>query len=320
MRAAWIVMCFGILGCRARTTAPDRPAAAGLETGRIVFTSTRDGHPQIYSVDGSGAHLKRLTDSASDDDFPLWSPDGRRISFLSNRGGNWDLWIMDSDSHGCRRLTDTPSADEHSPAWSPAGDRIAFSTDRDGGDWEVYVIDADGKNPRNLTRSPGLDYSPNWSPDGRQIAFVSERDGNADIYVMDADGSHQRRVTHDPKRESLGTSAWSPDGSKLVYMAAVDGQIEIMVRDLEGDAPPRQLTTRNAPVYDPASTAPPVFVSASWSPRGSAILYVSGRDGRSELKTMDPDGAHAVTLLPHSGKYADYAPNWGAAAPPPSTM
>ena len=315
MRAAWIALSLGIIACSARTTAPDRPAVPGQETGRIVFTSTRDGHPQIYAVDASGAHLKRLTVSASDDDFPLWSPDGRHISFLSNRGGNWDLWIMDSEGSGCRRLTDTPSANEHSPAWSPAGDRIAFSTDRDGGDWEVYVVDADGKNPRNLTRSPGFDYSPNWSPDGRQIAFVSERDGNAEIYVMDSDGGHQRRLTHDPKRESLGTSAWSPDGSRLVYMAAVDGQIEIMVRDLEGDRPPRQLTTRNAPSYDPASAVAPVFVSASWSPRGSAILYVSGRDGRSELKTMDPDGAHPVTLLPHSGAYADYAPNWSASTP-----
>jgi Tol biopolymer transport system component len=309
MRAAYIILCLGIVACRATTTAP-----RGSEAGRIVFTSTRDGHPQIYSVDADGEHLRRLTVSSSDDDFPLWSPDGGHISFLSNRSGNWDLWIMDAEGGHPRRLTDTPTADEHSPAWSPSGDRIAFSTDRDGGDWEVYITDADGKNPCNLTRSPGLDYSPNWSPDGRRIAFVSERDGNAEIYVMDADGGHQRRLTNDPKRESLGTSAWSPDGRNLVYMAAVDGQIEVMVRDIEGgDA--RQLTKGNAPVWNPASPASAVFVSAGWSPQGSAILYVSGRDGRSELKTMAPNGAHPTTLLPHSRAYSDYAPSWGSDAP-----
>jgi Tol biopolymer transport system component len=221
---------------------------------------------------------------------------------------------MDADGSHPRRLTDTPTADEHSPAWSPSGDSIAFSTDRDVGDWEVYVVDADGRNPRNLTRSPGLDYSPNWSPDGRKIAFVSERDGNAEIYVMDADGGHQRRLTYDPKRESLGTSAWSPDGRKLVYMAAVDGQIEVLVRDVEGSEA-RQLTRQNAPVWNPASPGSAVFVSAGWSPHGSAILYVSGHDGRSELRTMNPDGANAVTLLPHSATYSDYAPNWSSVAP-----
>jgi Tol biopolymer transport system component len=315
MRAAYIAMCLGgIVSCKARVTAPGALHPNGAEAGRIVFTSTRDGHPQIYSVDPDGAHLKRLSVSNSDDDFPLWSPTGRDISFLSSRGGNWDLWIMDADGSHSRRLTDTPSADEHSPAWSPAGDRIAFSTDRDGGDWEVYVVDAEGKNPRNLTRSPGMDYSPNWSPDGRRIAFVSERDGNAEIYLMDADGSHQRRLTNDPKRESLGTSAWSPDGRKLVYMAAVDGQIEVMVRDIEGGEA-RQLTKRNAPAWDPGSHTPPVFVSAGWSPHGSAILYVSGRNGRSELMTMDPDGANATALLPHSAAYSDYAPHWSSSAP-----
>jgi Tol biopolymer transport system component len=313
--AVTMALCLGVMTCKGGTTAPDGTGTKGGETGRIVFTSTRDGHPQIYSVDPDGSHVTRLSVSTSDDDFPLWSPAGNHISFLSNRSGNWDLWIMEADGSRPRRLTDTPSADEHSPAWSPTGDTIAFATDRDAGDWEVYVVDAAGKSPRNLTHSPGLDYSPNWSPDGRRIAFVSERDGNAEIYVMDADGSHQRRLTTDPKRESLGTAAWSPDGRKLVYMAGIDGQIEIMVRDVEGGGE-RQLTKQNAPVWNPASPVPPVFVSAGWSPNGSAILYVSGRDGRSELKTMNPDGARTATLLPRTAEYSDYAPNWGAVARP----
>jgi Tol biopolymer transport system component len=234
------------------------------------------------------------------------------VSFLSNRSGNWDLWIMDADGSNPRALTNTPGADEHSPAWSPSGKTIAFSSDRDGGDWEVYVVDADGKNPRNLTRTPGFDYSPNWSPDGKRIAFVSERDGNAEIYVMNADGTGQRRMTNDPAFESLGTAAWSPDGKRLTYMAGIGGQIEIMVRDVD-TGEPRQLTTGNAPVWKPEIGAP-INVSAGFSPDGASILYVSGshsgRDARSELRVMDADGRNAHPLLPHSATYADYAPNW----------
>ena len=81
MRRVLLLACLVSMGCK--TSAP-------ASSGRIVFTSTRNGHPQIYSVDAGGGHLARLTVSDSDDDFPLWSPDGTRISFLSNRSGNWD--------------------------------------------------------------------------------------------------------------------------------------------------------------------------------------------------------------------------------------
>jgi Tol biopolymer transport system component len=309
MRSTFVLVCFSLVACHPKPAASPTAAAP---SGRIVFTSTRDGHPQIYGVDGDGGHLVRLTHSDSDDDFPLWSPDGAHISFLSNRGGNWDLWIMNADGSQPHKLTDTPHADEHSPAWSPSGDAIAFSSDRDGGDWEVYVVGLDGKNPRNLTKTKGMDFSPNWSPDGKRIAFVSERDGNAELYVMNADGSGQQRLTNDPAFESLGTSAWSPDRSKLVYMAGIDGQIEIMVRDLEGGHP-RQLTHHNAPVWKPGKAAP-VNVSAGWSPTGSAIIYVTGQlhgtESSSELRIMDPDGSHVRPLLPHGDAYADYAPHW----------
>ena len=303
MRSCLVILCLAVCGCHAR------PAVQ--KAGRIVFTSTRDGHPQIYAVNPDGSDLHRLTNSESQDDFPLWAPDGRHISFLSNRGGNWDLWIMNADGSGPRRLTNTPSADEHSPAWSPSGKSLAFATDRDGGDWEIYTVDLDGKNPRNLTHSHGMDYSPNWSPDGKSIVFVSERDGNADLYIMNADGSNQRRVTNDPTREALGTAAWSPDGHKLVYMAAENGQIEIMVREIEHGLA-RQLTRGNAPVWNP-NAGPPVNVSAGWSPDGSSIVFVTGalRGGQasSQLMIMD-DGGHARPLLPHSSMYADYAPHW----------
>ena len=79
------------------------------------------------------------------------------------------------------------SADDGSPAWSPDGQKIMFSSKRDGNS-EIYTMDTDGKNQHRLTDNSALDTSPAWSPDGQKIAFVSDRDGNCEIYVMDADG------------------------------------------------------------------------------------------------------------------------------------
>jgi Tol biopolymer transport system component len=290
--------------------------APGSLSGRIVFTSNRVGNPQIYAFDADGANLQRLTQTTSNDNFPLWAPDGQHISFISDRNaGNWDIWLMNLDGSDPRQLTNVPGAYEHSPAWQPSGQSIAFSTNRDNGDWEVYLMNPDGTNQHNITKSTGDDYSPNWSPDGSRIVFVSERTGYAELWIMNADGSDQHQITDDKTFNGLGAGAWSPDGTELVNMKAVNGQIEVILRDADGTNP-RQLTVNNAPVWN-AATDPDgnkiINVSAGWSPDGRSIVYVSGADGKSELMVMNPDGTNPRVLTPHDPPYADYAPHWHGA-------
>ena len=132
------------------------------------------------------------------------------------------------------------AADDWYPAWSPDGQRIAFSSNRDGKRIafvsydELYVMDADGSNPTNLTQDAGDDGYPAWSPDGQRIAFVSERDGNPELYVMDADGSNPTRLTQDAGRD--GSSAWSPDGQRIAFVSRRDGNAEIYVIAADGSS------------------------------------------------------------------------------------
>jgi Tol biopolymer transport system component len=109
---------------------------------------------------------------------------------------------------------------ENFPSWSK-GDRIAFTSDRDG-DYEIYSIRPDGTDLRRLTRSPGNDAHNAWSSDGEWIAFTSARGGfkdeavlhpynpqpYGDLYVMRADGSDVRSLTDDQFED--GTPAWLP--------------------------------------------------------------------------------------------------------------
>ena len=89
-------------------------------------------------------------------------------------------------------LTRHPARD-HLPAWSPDGERIVFSSRRDGND-EVYVMRADGSGIRNLTNHPSVDVMAKWSPDGTRIVFVSNRDGGFRLHVMTAEGTDVRPV------------------------------------------------------------------------------------------------------------------------------
>ena len=178
---------------------------------RIAFVSTRDGDGEyeIYVMDANGElagpPATRMTNDASpefgqgkNDWQGTWSPDSRRLAFVSNRDPDevdaCDIYIMDAtdvdgDGFGdnLTRLTfdNVFECDLVSPAWSPTGDRIAFTSTRSG-DYEIWVMDSDGSNLVNVTEFPGFDFDAGWSPDGTQITFVSGRDGDNEIYSTPA--------------------------------------------------------------------------------------------------------------------------------------
>ena len=152
-------------------------------SGRIVFTSGRDGNYEIYVMDADGGNQKNLTNHPAYDGEPDWSPDGAKIAFVSDRNGDrTQIHVMDADGKNVIRLTDGPGS-KGDPNWSPDGLKIAFNA----GDWEnhIAVIDADGNNREMLEDNA---WGTSWSPDGKQIAFVSLRDGLNEIYVIGVGG------------------------------------------------------------------------------------------------------------------------------------
>jgi Tol biopolymer transport system component len=273
---------------------------------KLAFVRERDRrNDDVYIINADGSAQRRLargvrrTVNVTPGPAPAWSPDGRRIAFVSDRDDGTfaytrdsrdgaDVYVMNADGSRQRRLTRNAFYDG-APTWSPDGQRIAFVSTRDGNQ-EIYVMNADGSGQWNLTQGPGGGSSPAWSPDGQRIAFRSLRDGNGEIYVVNTDGRNVRRLTRNP--DSDGGPVWSPDGQKILFVRAEyrQGNSEIFVTNADGSGQ-RNLTRNPAPDGSPA-----------WSPDGRKIVFVSKRDRNGEVYTMNADGSGQLNLTRLKGE------------------
>lgn len=202
--------------------APEHNGVYSPDGSRVLLTiitqSGTQGNLDIASVAPDGTDLKVVAKDVgglSHQDWPSWSPDGRRFAFTSTHDKNQEVYVADADGGNVVRLTQHPGQDAH-PAWSPDGAWIAFATDRWGG-LELARMRPDGTDVTRLTTSPGLDDYPAWSPDGRRLAFVSNRDGNFEVYLADADGRNPANLSRHGGRDTQPT--WTPDGRGVTFVS-----------------------------------------------------------------------------------------------------
>ncbi len=165
---------------------PTQTAAGG---GRIVFVQ----RSELFTCLPDGSDVKRLTFNGAVESDPAWSPNGRRIAYVSNLTGNNEIWVMNADGSEAAAIT-AHAANDLYPAWSPDGGRIAFVSERDN-TREIYVIAASGGTPARLTNNDIDEAYPVWSPNGGQIAFAGVQIGQGGLWTMSADGSNGANPT-----------------------------------------------------------------------------------------------------------------------------
>ena len=199
---------------------------------------------------------------------------------------------MNPDGTDVRLLTNNTVRDG-APAFSPGSEKVAFESSQQSNFPTVFRMNGDGTQVRRVVFTGGSSSAPSWSPDGNNIAFMDGSRASFDITRVWEDGGDLRHLTSDPTTD--GFPAWSPDGTRIAFDSNRQGplffnfQIYSMSAE-EGEARDlRRLTT----------TAPdnPYSFGAHWSPDGTRIAFLSGRDGNDEIYTMNAADGSDVRRL-----------------------
>jgi len=182
----------------------------------------------IWILPAKGGTAKRITDIYNDARQPMWSPDGKWITYFGYRDGGYGLWAIAPDGSQQHKLTWGPF-DDREPVYSHDGTKIAFSSDRGnplGSDYNIWVLDLKTGEFKQLTTDPAEDYMPSWSPDDREIAFASTRDEGHHLWAVNVSSAKERRVATTAGR--VDSPSWGP-GGRIVYNLNIDRQSRLEV-------------------------------------------------------------------------------------------
>ncbi len=218
---------------------------------------------------------------------PTWSPDGRRLAYVSFEQGNSAIYIQEI-STGARELIASHRGINGAPAFSPDGTRLALTLSRTGNP-EIYVMDMASKALTQITQHWSIDTEPAWTPDSQRLMFTSDRGGKPQIYEISASGGDPVRLTFNGDYNARATISW--DGKK-VAMAQGSGnvyRIAVMDRSFGGLGRWQNLSPGNldeSPSFAPNASM--LIYAAREGQRG--VLYAVSADARVRQRLVFADG------------------------------
>jgi len=264
---------------------------------RIAYiTQTGLGSDARYALmvaDSDGFNPQTVVRSAEPLLSPSWSPDGRRLAYVSFERGNSSIYVQDIAT-GARELLTSFRGINGAPAFSPDGRRLALTLSRSGNP-EIYVMDLGSKQLTQITNHFAIDTEPTWSADGSSLYFTSDRGGAPQIYRVPASGGSPTRVSFQGNYNASATVSW--DGKKVAVAQGSGNNYRIALMDTS-------LGSARWTTLSPGS----LDESPSFAPNASMVLYAAREGRRGVLYAVSADGRVRQRLVLADGDVRE--PAW----------
>jgi TolB protein len=280
-----------------------------LTSGPSSLSWGPDSKELVYSMAGSLWRQKldseeavQLADGAGYDYQPDWSPDGKRVVYVSYQKDAMELWLLDLASGKTKQLTSSGAVNVE-PRWSPNGKRIVWVSTQYNRRFHVFMADFESGELKNVVRLTGetksslpryyysaydMEINPVWTRDGKEILYVSNKGhiyGTGGFWRMKAEPGAEAREIHYEETSWKARPDFSPDGSRMVYCSYLGGQYENVwtMPATGGDGFPLTYGSTRAS-------------QVRWSPDGTILAFVGAPMGNLQIWTQEIPAGKARQL------------------------